>query len=79
MHGKEPNKKGSITENYKNIVLGAWGCGEFGNDAITVAGYFKKVIFEDNFLDVFDEIVFAILESKDGHKMDIFCEVFDED
>ena len=69
----------AATENYKNIVLGAWCCGAFGNDARAVAGYFKKVIFEDNFLDVFDEIVFAILESKDGHKMDIFCDVFDED
>lgn len=69
----------AATENYKNIVLGAWGCGAFGNDARAVASYFKKVIFEDNFLDVFDEIVFSIPEGKNEHKMDIFCEVFDED
>lgn len=28
---------------YRNLVLGAWGCGAFGHDAAAVAGYFYDV------------------------------------
>ena len=31
---------------YRNLVLGAWGCGAFGHDTETVAGYFYKLFFE---------------------------------
>lgn len=50
---------------YRNLVLGAWGCGAFGHDAETVAGYFYKLFFEEGFDEFFDNVAFAILHDED--------------
>ena len=55
--------------NYRNLILGAFGCGAFRNDPKIVAQLFKAVIddfrFEDKNADLcFDNIEFAILSSK---------------
>jgi uncharacterized protein (TIGR02452 family) len=44
---------------HRRLVLGAWGCGVFGNDPATVAVAFATAIRESPW---FDEIVFAILD-----------------
>ena len=59
---------------YRNLVLGAWGCGAFGHSAKRVAGYFKKLFYEDGLNEFFDNVVFAILYDKD--KIEAFKEVF---
>lgn len=60
---------------YRNLVLGAWGCGAFGNDTRRVAEYFHELFFgPDGFTEFFDNIVFAILGDED--KIDIFKDVF---
>lgn len=59
---------------YRNLVLGAWGCGAFGHSAKRVAGYFKKLFYEDGFNEFFDNVVFAIFHDKD--KIEAFKEVF---
>jgi uncharacterized protein (TIGR02452 family) len=41
------------------LVLGAWGCGAFGNHARRTARDFRAAL-EQHFEGVFDEIVFAI-------------------
>ena len=43
------------------LVLGAWGCGVFGNDPRVVAEAFGREL-EGPFAGVFDEIVFAVLD-----------------
>lgn len=59
---------------YRNLVLGAWGCGAFGHDTETVAGYFYKLFFEEGFDEFFDNVAFAILH--DEEKIDAFRRVF---
>lgn len=43
---------------HASIVLGAWGCGAFGNDVTTVAALFSEAVV--TFRHHFDVIVFAI-------------------
>lgn len=60
---------------YRNLVLGAWGCGAFGHDTKTVAQYFYNAFFEGvKFTEFFDTVCFAILH--DDKKMQAFQEVF---
>jgi uncharacterized protein (TIGR02452 family) len=49
----------SKEKNYRNLVLGAWGCGVFGNSPIDISNYFKEVI-DSKFKHDFQNIIFAI-------------------
>lgn len=55
---------------YTSLVLGAWGCGAFGNKTEDVAGYFYRVLIEEQQAQWFDEVCFAVLGG--GKKLDIF-------
>ena len=46
---------------YHNLVLGAWGCGAFGNDPVAVAGFFRNGIMSQ-YLGDFERVVFAITD-----------------
>jgi len=46
---------------HKAIVLGAWGCGAFGNDGNEIAKLFRRAL-EDNFCGAFEHVVFAITD-----------------
>ena len=48
---------------HRTLVLGAWGCGAFKNDPLTVAAAFRRWISDARFSGAFDRIVFAILDS----------------
>ena len=48
-------------QRYTSLVLGAWGCGAFGNDPIQTAEDFKAAIV-NNFNRQFTDIVFAIAD-----------------
>jgi uncharacterized protein (TIGR02452 family) len=48
---------------HRSVVLGAWGCGAFGNDPMLVADVFRRVLDQPAFAAPFDRIVFAILEA----------------
>lgn len=52
---------------HRHLVLGAWGCGVFGNDPAVVADAFAKAI-EGPLAGVFDEIVFAVLDWSDERR-----------
>ena len=52
---------------YEHLVLGAWGCGAFGNDAKTMSDLFYQALKELNFnglreKDLFRRIDFAVLD-----------------
>lgn len=56
---------------YKNLVLGAWGCGAFGNDAHVVSDLFYKALKEIDYngrseRDLFRRIDFAVLDRTPG-------------
>ena len=47
---------------HANLVLGAWGCGAFGNPTAPVAALFKKHLASEEFRGAFEHVVFAILD-----------------
>lgn len=58
---------------HKNIVLGAWGCGAFGNDPWLVSDFFLDLLESNPY---FDEIVFAIYDKKESDTFKAFEEAF---
>lgn len=61
---------------YKNLVLGAWGCGAFGNNPKDVAAYFKQVLVDEGYEYCFDKVCFAIYGKEDGKNITAFREQF---
>ena len=57
---------------HKNLILGAWGCGAFGNDPDDVSDYFKEVIINEKYGEMFDEICFAIYGGLDSRNYKAF-------
>lgn len=45
---------------HRNLVLGAWGCGAFGNSPALVAACFKKILEDERYACRFDFVGFAI-------------------
>lgn len=61
---------------YATLVLGAWGCGAFGNDPRRTARDFRAAL-EGEFDGAFSEIVFAITDWSEGRRyLRPFAEVF---
>lgn len=64
---------------YKRLVLGAFGCGAFNNDAKVVAEIFKNVLDQINYKDgkcLFSDVEFAVLCYIDDYNYKCFSEVF---
>ncbi|MGB3642217.1 MAG: TIGR02452 family protein, partial [Rivularia sp. (in: cyanobacteria)] len=64
--------------NYKVLVLGAWGCGVFKNNPDDVAGYFHYHLVENpKFSGLFEKVVFAVLDNtKDESVINAFRKKF---
>ena len=61
---------------HDSVVLGAWGCGAFGNDGRVIAELFHRAL-EQNFEGSYRRVVFAILDrSRDRRFIGPFGEVF---
>ena len=60
---------------YREIVLGAWGCGAFGNSPDMVAECFRLELIDYGFIRYFDKIVFAIKENNGGRNFARFREI----
>lgn len=52
----------AIIHKHSKLVLGAIGCGAFGNPPKHIAKLFKEVLEESEFKNSFEEICFAILD-----------------
>ena len=61
---------------YKDIILGAWGCGAFGNKPEDVSEYFRRVIIDDKYGYCFENICFAIYGAEDGKNITAFRKCF---
>lgn len=46
---------------HTSIVLGAWGCGAFGNDGAEMAAWFERVLQTD-LRGIYNHVVFAVLD-----------------
>jgi uncharacterized protein (TIGR02452 family) len=68
--------RAAMKNGYKTLVLGAWGCGAFGNRPDDVASYFRTVIEDEGLGRAFDEICFAIYGSEDGKNITAFRNCF---
>ena len=62
-----------VDNEHSTIILGAWGCGAFGNDPEMVTRVFKKCLTA---MPYFDNIVFAIYDSADSKVFKTFDEAF---
>lgn len=47
----------------KNLILGAYGCGVFRNDPELIADYWHELLYDENFISYFDNIIFAVLDN----------------
>ena len=63
---------------YRNLILGAWGCGEFGNDPRDIAAYFKEIFVTEGYGKCFETVCFAIYGKEDGRNINAFREVFQD-
>ena len=52
---------------HTSLVLGAWGCGAFGNDGNLISGLFRGA-FEREFSGVFEHVAFAITDWSEERK-----------
>ena len=61
------------------LILGAFGCGAFGNDPRVIASFFKEVLDSAEFKNAFREVVFAIIEdhNSNGRNFKAFQSVFE--
>ncbi len=50
-----------------DLILGAFGCGVFKNDATDIAKIWKELLVDEGYKGFFNEIIFAVLDSKDGN------------
>ncbi len=68
--------RAAAQEGYRELVLGAWGCGAFGNDPVSVAEQFRTALCDDGLGRCFDRVVFAIYGRPDGKNITAFKNVF---
>lgn len=54
----------ALLQDSQHLILGAWGCGVFGNDPKLVSGLFHKLLFNE-FEGMFPEVTFAVLDSSE--------------
>jgi uncharacterized protein (TIGR02452 family) len=57
--------------------MGAMGCGAFQNPPVVVAQCFKDVLAEGEFNGAFEEIIFAVLDSRAEGNFEIFRDVLE--
>ncbi|TVT33203.1 TIGR02452 family protein [Amycolatopsis rhizosphaerae] len=55
----------AATHGHRRLVLGAWGCGVFGNDPELVATTFATALADSPW---FSHVTFAVLDRRPGHR-----------
>ena len=63
-------------EKNTNIILGAYGCGVFGNDPKNVAKWWKELLFDEHYGRYFKKVLFAVLDKPSGENIKVFERVF---
>ncbi|MEK7340209.1 MAG: TIGR02452 family protein, partial [Verrucomicrobiota bacterium] len=60
------------------VVLGALGCGAFGNDPTTIAQFFKEVLQDNEFAGRFKKITFAVIDDHNGTNFQPFSKALQD-
>lgn len=55
----------AAAHDHRCLVLGAWGCGVFGNDAVEVAHAFAAALADERLRGAFERVVFAVYDRGD--------------
>lgn len=63
---------------YKDLVLGAWGCGAFGNSPDMVGDIFRELLIEGGYINYFDNICFAVYGREDSKNYKSFCNMLEK-
>ena len=58
----------------KTLILGAYGCGVFGNDPKFVAETFKNLL-ETRYSNIFERVIFAVINGRGAENYEIFKKV----
>ena len=61
----------AVAEKHPAVVLGAFGCGAFGNPPADVARLFAEVLGSDEFRGALELVVFAIVDPKQADRGNI--------
>ncbi|WP_035058557.1 TIGR02452 family protein [Andreprevotia chitinilytica] len=62
---------------HTTLVLGAWGCGVFGNDPVEMAKWFARHLLNNpKYQSAFQKVCFAVLDRRDGGTYAAFAETF---
>jgi uncharacterized protein (TIGR02452 family) len=48
---------------HRSLLLGAWGCGAFGNHPVRAAAAFGEWLQGERFAGAFDRVVFGVFDS----------------
>lgn len=58
----------------ENLILGAWGCGVFGNDPQIMSNFFEQVLIGEGYASLYKNVVFAIINDHNsvGNNFNIF-------
>ena len=56
----------AVENGNQNIVLGAWGCGVFRNSVYDIAEIFRVLLFEKNYISLFENVIFAAFNDKNA-------------
>ena len=63
-------------EGNKTIILGAYGCGVFGNDPTDIARWWRELLFDEKYGCYFSRVIFAVLDKPSGENIRAFKQVF---
>ena len=63
---------------YRSLILGAWGCGAFGNSPDDVSKAFRTALLDDGLGRYFSDVCFAIYGPEDGKNFLAFRNTFPE-
>lgn len=67
--------KVAVSNGVENLVLGAWGCGVFGNPPKTVAENFRHLLLDVGYARAFKNVAFAVY-GRDLENYNAFSETF---
>jgi uncharacterized protein (TIGR02452 family) len=67
--------KVAVSNHVENLVLGAWGCGVFGNPPKTIAEIFRHLLLDVGYAKAFKNVAFAVY-GRNPENYNAFYETF---